>query len=53
MKHRHMFVIFVPRVEHFKTDAAVVLEAVRKVDSLDVILGVVLGPMLEGVAYGA
>jgi hypothetical protein len=53
MKHRHMFVVLVPRVEHFVTDAAIVLEAVGEVDGLDVILRVVLGAMPECVANGA
>jgi len=53
MKHGHVFVVFVPRVEHFETHAAIVLEAVGKMHGLDVILRVVLGAMLEGVAYGA
>jgi hypothetical protein len=53
VKHRHMFVVLVPRVEHFETDAAIILEAVGEVDGLDVILSVVLRAMLEGVANGA
>jgi hypothetical protein len=53
MKHRHMFVVLVPSVEHFVTDAAIVLEAVGEVDGLDVILCVVLGAMPECVANGA
>ena len=53
MIHRHVFIVFVARVDNLAAHAAVVLEAVGKVDGLDVILHVVLGAMPEAGADGA
>ena len=53
VRHGHVFVVFVPCVEDFETDATIVLEAIGEVDSLDVVLDVVLGAVPEGVANGA